>query len=100
MLAMRTGYKGDPREILHFASWHATDREEAGRKAKSVRVFVTAREEFTDRYRPLSKPHAVKRTWKEGGMTVVKDIEHGRRPPQPLLNCYVLKTNAARAAVG
>ena len=50
LLAMRTGYKGDPREILHFASWHATDREEG-----EVRVFVTAREEFTDRYRPRSR---------------------------------------------
>ena len=48
LLAMRTGYKGDPREILHFASWHAT-----GRREGEVRVFVTAREEFTDRYRRM-----------------------------------------------
>ena len=48
---MRTGYKGDPREILHFASWHATGRREEGEG--EVRVFVTAREEFTDRYRRM-----------------------------------------------
>ena len=70
----------------------ARDREEGGREEGEVRPCVRNRKRGV--YGPLP-PHAVKRTWKEG-MTVVKDIEHGRRP-QPLLNCYVLKTNAARA---
>ena len=101
----RTGYKGDPREILHFAAAAAAVvvvvvvARDCGVRTGARFVCSNIRNRKRGVYGPLPpSPHAVKRTWKEGGKEgmTVKDIEHGR-PCLPLLNCYVLKTNAARA---
>ena len=59
LLAVRPGYKGDPREILHFATAVALAAAVAvvardwgrGPYVAAATFVQTAREEFTDRYR-------------------------------------------------